>query len=72
MHEKGDGVTQDYVTAYSFFIIADTNGHENAGKARDRLAEKMTAEQIAEAQRRARAWKPKTWEELKRQLDRIK
>ena len=32
---------------------------------RDRVAEKMTASQIAAAQRLARKWQPKTWEQLK-------
>ena len=32
---------------------------------RDKLAEKMTASQVAEAQRLAREWQPKTWEQLK-------
>ena len=32
---------------------------------RDELAEKMTASQVAEAQRLAREWQPKTWEQLK-------
>ena len=36
------------------------------------LPKEMTAEQIAEAQHRARAWKPKKWEELKGQLDRLR
>ena len=36
-------------------------------EARDDLAGKMTPQQIAEAQRLAREWKPKTWDELKDQ-----
>ena len=32
---------------------------------RDAVADQMTPEQIAEAQRLAGEWKPKTWEELK-------
>ena len=35
---------------------------EKRVKARDSVAEKMTASQIAEAQRLARAWKPKMQE----------
>ena len=72
MYYKGEGVSQDYIAAHTFFDLADANGQEDAGKARDRIAEKMTAEQIAEAQRRARAWKPKKWKELKGQLDRLR
>ena len=33
-------------------------------EARDRLAEQMTASQIATAQRLAREWQPKTWEQV--------
>ena len=33
---------------------------EQAVENRDRMAEKMTSEQIAEAQRLAREWKPKS------------
>ena len=32
---------------------------------RDTLAVTMTASQLAEAQRLAREWEPKTWEQLK-------
>jgi len=38
---------------------------ERSAEAREALAEKMTPDAIAEAQRLAREWKPKTWEELK-------
>ena len=34
-------------------------------QARDAVAASMTPDQIAEAQRLAREWKPKTWEEMK-------
>ena len=39
-------------------------------KAREQLAEKMSPEQIADAQRLAREWKPQTWDELKKGLER--
>ena len=42
---------------------------ESFAKTRVALAERMTPAQIAEAQRLAREWKPKTWEELKQELE---
>ena len=70
MYAKGEGVRQEYVTAHVFFQLAAANGYENARKALDLMAEKMTAQQVAEAQRRAREWKPKRWEALKEKHER--
>ena len=64
MYANGEGVSQDYVAAHLFLNLAGAKGNEkvneDARKARNRLAAKMTAVQVAEAQRRAREWKPKT------------
>ena len=65
MYEYGKGVPQDYVRVLTPFNLADAKGDEDARQVRDRLAKKMSAEQVAEAQRRAREWKPKSWEESK-------
>ena len=51
-------VPQDFVLAYMWFNLAAAQGDENAGKTRDQVASRMTPEQIAEAQRLAREWKP--------------
>ena len=64
------GVPQDYVQAYKWINLAalrTTTGKlaESYRSGRDKLAERMTASQIAEAQRLAREWQPKTWEQLK-------
>ncbi len=59
MYHKGLGVTQDYVQAHMWYNLAAAQGQKDAGKWRDSLAEKMTPEQIAEAQTLARYWKPK-------------
>ena len=40
-------------------ILLGAQGDEKAHEYRERIAEKMTAAQIAEAQSRAREWKPK-------------
>ena len=64
-----DGVPQDYVQAHKWLNLAasrTTPGKlEDVRLARDKLAEKMTALQVAEAQRLAREWRPKTWKQLK-------
>ena len=69
MYHQGEGVPQDYLQAHKWFDLAASRSSGQDGekfrKTRDRLAGTMTPEQIAEAQRLAREWKPKTWEELK-------
>ena len=66
MYYQGQGVTQDYVLAHKWFNLAAAratgNDNEKFAKARDEVAARMTADQIAEAQRLAREWKPKTTE----------
>jgi len=59
MYEKGQGVTQDYVQAHMWYNLAAERGLKLGKEYRDRLAKKMTPEQIAEARRLAREWKPK-------------
>ena len=56
LYEKGQGVSQDYIQAHMWVNLASTQGHVVAPKARDKLAKKMTPEQIAEAQRLTREW----------------
>ncbi len=50
---------QDYVEAHKWFNVAAAGGNLTAAGNRDWLAKKMTPDQIAEAQRLAREWKPK-------------
>ena len=59
MYYLGHGVAQDYVQAHMWLNLAAAQGYTAAVKLRDRVASKMTPNQIAEAQRRAREWKPK-------------
>jgi hypothetical protein len=54
----GLGVAQDYVLAHMWFNLAASQGLEHAFKARHRVAGLMTPDQMAEAQRLAREWKP--------------
>ena len=58
MYAKGQGVPQDYVLAHMWFNLSAAQGDETAVKNRDIVAGKMTPEQLAEAQRLAREWKP--------------
>ncbi len=58
MYFTGRGVPQDYVQARMWVNLAAAQGNEQARKAVDILAGKMTPHQLAEAQRLAREWKP--------------
>jgi TPR repeat protein len=58
IYQIGDGVPKDYVEAYKWFNLAAAQGKESAAKARSAMAEIMTREQIAEAQKLSRMWKP--------------
>jgi TPR repeat protein len=66
MYVLGQGVPQDYVMAYSLLDLAAA-GLPNAAvrsstaALRDAVAGKMSPAQIAEAQRLARDWKPKSY-----------
>ena len=59
MYEAGFGVPQDYVLAHMWFNLAVAVGGKDAVSRRDEVAERMTLDQINEAQRLAREWKPK-------------
>ncbi len=53
------GISQDIVQAQMWFILAATQGHKKAQIDQNGLAEEMTPDQIAEAQRMAREWRAK-------------
>ena len=53
-----DLLPKDYVTAHMWLNLAGAQNHENARRARDHIRCDMNAEQITEAQQRARAWSP--------------
>ena len=50
MYQYGDGVLQGYVQAYAWYNLAAAGGYEGARKIRDELLERMSPEQVAEAQ----------------------
>ncbi len=58
MHEAGNGTAQDFMQAHKWYNLAAARGHRHAAEARDSLAERMTAGQIAEAQQATRGWQP--------------
>ena len=59
MYELGNGVPQDYALAYMWFTLVASHGtRPYAIRSRDRVAQQMSPEEIAEAQKLAREWKP--------------
>ena len=62
MYASGEGVPQNDVDAHMWFdlAVAQSSGEDRDSyvEARDAVAESMTADQIAEARRRARVWTP--------------
>ena len=59
LYWNGQGVPQDAVLAYKGLNLAATQDPDAVGE-RDVAASQMTADEIAEAQRLAREWKPTT------------
>lgn len=51
-----DGLDIDMIEAHKWFNLAAVKGHEEAQNCRAEIADEMTAREIAEAQRQARAW----------------
>lgn len=59
MYAKGRGIAQDYIEAHKWLNIAGSNGHADARSLRDEIENRLTTEQIAEAQRCASEWQAK-------------
>ena len=66
-YARGEGVTQNAVEAHMWFNLAaarfpanDTRNRTAAVKNRDTVAGEMSSDQLAEAQKRAREWKPQS------------
>jgi hypothetical protein len=57
MYARGEGVQRDDVRAYMWINLSTAQGIGGAERNRDGIAQHMTAEQIAEAQKLAREWK---------------
>lgn len=60
LYEKGRGVPQDFVTAHVWYNLAAAVGIPRADSYRDSIAGHMTPQQVAEAQKLAATWKPKS------------
>jgi TPR repeat protein len=63
MYAHGQGLTQDYAEAYMWLSLAASRAsgddQEKYADARESVAKKMLPQQIVEAQRLTREWKPK-------------
>ena len=64
MYSHGQGVPQDYIQAHMWTNLAaerlSIKDRDLAVEYRDMVAKKMTTAQIAEAQRLAREWRPRS------------
>lgn len=60
LYQKGEGVPKDLVLAYMWENLAAAQGEEEARKLRNALERSMTLEQVGEAQKFSRNWKPAT------------
>jgi TPR repeat protein len=64
MYSEGEGLPKDLVAAYMWLNLAAAKsfsmGKWEASVSRDILEDQMTKEQIAEAQKLSREWKPET------------
>ena len=58
LYEEGRGVPQDFIEAHKWYNLSAAQGNEEARKARDAVSKKMTKEELAEARKLARDWKP--------------
>jgi hypothetical protein len=52
-------VPQDYVQAHKWFNLSAFGGHERSVLNRNAVEKRMTPDQIAEAKKLFREWKPK-------------
>ncbi len=59
IYSQGRGVPKDNVQAYRWYTLAAGQGDDLADKFKNHLEKSMTLDQIAEAQRLAREWRPK-------------
>ena len=66
LFRAGLGVPQDHVLAHMWFNLAASRGQAEAAEERDALAAKMDPNERAEAQRRAREWRPGSRPEARR------
>jgi peptidoglycan hydrolase-like protein with peptidoglycan-binding domain len=58
MYALGEGVVQDYIEAHKWLNIAASQGKDGARAARNKVARRMSRDQVNRAQQLARNWKP--------------
>jgi hypothetical protein len=63
MYSKGEGAPQDYAIAYVWLSLASAEmspgvSRDQCVRDRDRVAAQLTPNEIADAQKRAREWRP--------------
>jgi TPR repeat protein len=56
MYFEGHGVAQDYAEAYGWLNIGSIGGNENSIELRNQVLKKMTPDQIAEGQKKAKEY----------------
>jgi TPR repeat protein len=56
MYSTGSSVPTDYVTAHKWFNLAAMRGNKDASRLRREIAEQMSENEVAAAQRAARDW----------------
>ena len=56
MYSVGRSVPVDFVAAHKWFNLAAMRGNPDAGRLRRELADQMSENEVAQAQRAARAW----------------
>jgi len=59
VYAAGEIVPEDYVLAHKWFNLAAARGHTDSSNNLDVIKQRMTRNQIAEAQKLAREWEPK-------------
>jgi TPR repeat protein len=58
MYVNGEGLKQDLVEAFKWLTLAMKQGHQPATRQRPVVAQRMTAAEIQEGEKRAAAWRP--------------
>lgn len=58
--QRGVGMLKDEESAYFWYLLAAAGGSEDAAAARDEVEQRLSPEQRAAAQQRAKDWKPST------------
>ncbi|MBI5882973.1 MAG: SEL1-like repeat protein [Elusimicrobia bacterium] len=55
-YENGEGVVQDFIEAYKWFLLASARDNASGREGMNRLRQSMTKEQVADAQKQAAAF----------------